>query len=57
MKQSCRNGNGEEMDSTIIVEEEPTPNMLVINLCLLEQSVGERNWDLVFGNNLYERHM
>lgn len=57
MKQSCRNGNGEETESTIIVEEEPTPNMLVINLCLLEQSVEERNWDLVFGNNLYERHM
>lgn len=43
MKQSCGNENGEMIDTDIIVEEGPIPNMLMANLCLLEQSVPERN--------------
>lgn len=58
MKQSCGNGNREEVtDTYIIVEEEPTPNMLLVNLCLLEQSVPEGNWHLESGGNVYERHI
>lgn len=32
MKQSSGNGNGEYVDRIIIVEEEPTPIVLVVNL-------------------------
>lgn len=44
------------IDRDIIVEEGPIPNMLIVNLCLSEQSVPERKY-LESGSNVYERHM
>ena len=43
MKQSSGNRNGEEVDRNITVEEEPTPNMLVVNHALWNTFA---HWDL-----------